>query len=51
MGKRLTETCRPTSEQMYDNGGGFLGRTGTITTPHGEIQTPAFIAVGTKATV
>lgn len=28
-----------------------LGRTGTISTPHGEIQTPAFIAVGTKATV
>ncbi|MFT4246046.1 MAG: tRNA guanosine(34) transglycosylase Tgt [Micrococcaceae bacterium] len=28
-----------------------LGRTGTITTPHGEIQTPAFIVVGTKATV
>lgn len=28
-----------------------LGRTGTITTPHGDIQTPAFIAVGTKATV
>ncbi|MDQ4489958.1 tRNA guanosine(34) transglycosylase Tgt [Sinomonas sp. ASV486] len=28
-----------------------LGRTGTITTPHGTIQTPAFIAVGTKATV
>lgn len=27
------------------------GRTGTIRTPHGEIQTPAFIAVGTKATV
>lgn len=27
------------------------GRTGVITTPHGEIQTPAFIAVGTKATV
>ena len=30
---------------------GYLGRTGTITTPHGQIQTPAFIAVGTKATV
>ena len=30
---------------------GSLGRTGTITTPHGQIQTPAFIAVGTKATV
>nr|WP_155849858.1 tRNA guanosine(34) transglycosylase Tgt [Arthrobacter sp. H41] len=27
------------------------GRTGTITTPHGAIRTPAFIAVGTKATV
>lgn len=31
-----------------DNG---LGRTGTIHTPHGDIRTPAFIAVGTKATV
>ena len=30
---------------------GALGRTGVITTPHGEIQTPAFIPVGTKATV
>ncbi len=28
-----------------------LGRTGVIHTPHGFIQTPAFIAVGTKATV
>ncbi|MBK0422416.1 tRNA guanosine(34) transglycosylase Tgt [Leucobacter sp. CSA2] len=28
-----------------------LGRAGTITTPHGQIQTPAFIPVGTKATV
>src|SRR3990167_3424666 len=28
-----------------------LGRAGTITTPHGEIQTPAFVAVGTKGTV
>ena len=28
-----------------------LGRVGTIKTPHGEIQTPAFIPVGTKATV
>ncbi|HEY5821068.1 MAG TPA: tRNA guanosine(34) transglycosylase Tgt [Propionibacteriaceae bacterium] len=30
---------------------GRAGRTGTIQTPHGTIQTPAFIAVGTKATV
>jgi queuine tRNA-ribosyltransferase len=28
-----------------------LGRAGEITTPHGVIQTPAFIPVGTKATV
>ncbi|QPK94562.1 tRNA guanosine(34) transglycosylase Tgt [Actinomyces sp. zg-332] len=28
-----------------------LGRIGTIHTPHGDIQTPAFIPVGTKATV
>jgi queuine tRNA-ribosyltransferase len=30
---------------------GRPGRTGVITTPHGLIRTPAFIAVGTKATV
>ncbi|MFC1802232.1 tRNA guanosine(34) transglycosylase Tgt [Patescibacteria group bacterium] len=28
-----------------------LGRAGVIETPHGEIQTPAFVTVGTKATV
>jgi queuine tRNA-ribosyltransferase len=28
-----------------------LARVGTISTPHGQIQTPAFIPVGTKATV
>ncbi|NHU86172.1 tRNA guanosine(34) transglycosylase Tgt [Kocuria sp. JC486] len=31
--------------------GPWLGRTGTITTPHGQIQTPAFIPVATAATV
>jgi queuine tRNA-ribosyltransferase len=30
---------------------GALGRTGTINTPHGDIRTPAFIPVGTRATV
>jgi queuine tRNA-ribosyltransferase len=30
---------------------GELGRVGTYETPHGTIQTPAFVAVGTKATV
>lgn len=28
-----------------------LGRSGVIRTPHGDIRTPAFVAVGTKATV
>src|SRR3989344_2718049 len=28
-----------------------LGRAGVIYTPHGQIQTPAFVTVGTKATV
>ncbi|WP_341395387.1 tRNA guanosine(34) transglycosylase Tgt [Arthrobacter sp. G119Y2] len=51
LGKRLRETTAPTAEQTQANGGEFQGRTGTITTPHGEIATPAFIAVGTKATV
>lgn len=30
---------------------GRRGRTGTLRTPHGEIATPAFVPVGTKATV
>ncbi len=30
---------------------GRLGRTGVIRTPHGDIHTPAFIPVGTQATV
>ena len=30
---------------------GALGRSGVITTPHGQIKTPAFIPVGTKATL
>lgn len=30
---------------------GALARTGAITTPHGRIETPAFIPVGTKATL
>ncbi|MFJ6158864.1 tRNA guanosine(34) transglycosylase Tgt [Pseudarthrobacter sp. NPDC092184] len=51
MGTRLGESCPPSAAQVASNGGQFLGRTGTISTPHGEIQTPAFIAVGTKATV
>ncbi|WP_281168177.1 tRNA guanosine(34) transglycosylase Tgt [Propionicicella superfundia] len=39
---------RFTPRTVLDNG---LGRTGVIHTPHGDIETPAFVAVGTKATV
>ncbi|KAA9395426.1 tRNA guanosine(34) transglycosylase Tgt [Kocuria coralli] len=45
--RRLSET----SPQPSGDDGPWLGRTGTITTPHGEIQTPAFIPVATAATV
>jgi queuine tRNA-ribosyltransferase len=30
---------------------GHLGRAGLIETPHGSIETPAFVSVGTKATI
>lgn len=30
---------------------GAQGRSGVLSTPHGDIRTPAFVAVGTKATV
>lgn len=48
---RLGERCAPSGAAAELNGGTFQGRTGVITTPHGTIRTPAFIAVGTKATV
>jgi queuine tRNA-ribosyltransferase len=38
-----------TIEKKMD--GDSMARVGTIHTPHGDIQTPAFIVVGTKATV
>ncbi len=37
--------------RLEDSGPGRHGRTGVIHTPHGDIQTPAFIPVATKATV
>ncbi len=47
----MPEGARPfgfTVGTVLPNG---LGRTGVIHTPHGDIRTPAFVAVGTKATV
>jgi queuine tRNA-ribosyltransferase len=37
--------------EVHDTLPGRRGRTGVIHTPHGDVHTPAFIAVGTKATV
>lgn len=37
--------------RLEQEGAGKHGRTGVISTPHGDIQTPAFIPVATKATV
>lgn len=39
------------SFEIHDEMPGNLGRVGTIYTPHGDIRTPAFVTVGTKATV
>lgn len=39
------------TNRLSDGEREFHGRAGIIHTPHGDIQTPAFIPVGTKATV
>lgn len=39
------------SFEMHKELSNGLGRVGTIHTPHGDIKTPAFVAVGTKGTV
>ncbi len=41
---------RPIRFEIEKKGKG-LARAGVLKTPHGDIQTPAFVAVGTKATV
>jgi len=48
-GFRLTQ--RLESGGAHGSGGRPLGRLGVIQTPHGDIETPAFTPVGTKATV
>jgi queuine tRNA-ribosyltransferase len=42
---------KPISFKIEKKMEGELGRAGVLTTKHGEIKTPAFVAVGTKATV
>ncbi len=42
---------KPISFDIHKELPNLRGRVGTIHTPHGDIQTPAFVAVGTKGTI
>ncbi|PJC56102.1 tRNA guanosine(34) transglycosylase Tgt [Candidatus Kaiserbacteria bacterium CG_4_9_14_0_2_um_filter_41_32] len=42
---------KPVTFEIKVKGNGNLARTGVIHTPHGDISTPAFVVVGTKASV
>ncbi len=42
---------KPVSFEIVKKMSGSLARAGVIHTPHGDIETPAFVPVGTKATV
>ncbi len=42
---------KPISFEIIKRQAGTLGRVGVIRTPHGDIETPAFVVVGTKGTV
>lgn len=42
---------RPITFDIIKKQPGTLGRAGVIHTPHGDIETPAFVVVGTKGTV
>jgi len=42
---------KPISFEIIKRQPGTLGRAGVIHTPHGDIETPAFVVVGTKGTV
>lgn len=43
--------AKPISFEIIKRQPGTLGRAGVIHTPHGDIETPAFVVVGTKGTV
>lgn len=42
---------RPITFEIIKRQPGTIGRAGVIHTPHGDIETPAFVVVGTKGTV
>ncbi|MCB9819064.1 tRNA-guanine transglycosylase, partial [Candidatus Nomurabacteria bacterium] len=41
----------PISFEIVKRASGSMARAGIIHTPHGDIETPAFVTVGTKGTV
>ena len=43
--------AKPVTFEILKRQPGTLGRAGVIRTPHGDIETPAFVVVGTKGTV
>lgn len=51
MTEQLTQSDQPDTTFTLGEQLGRNGRTGVISTPHGDIATPAFIPVATKATV
>lgn len=50
-GPRNIIMSSPISFEIIKRQSGTLGRAGVIKTPHGDIETPAFVVVGTKGTV
>lgn len=44
-------SSKPITFEIIKRQPGTLGRAGVIHTPHGDIETPAFVVVGTKGTV
>ncbi len=51
MGRSKEKLMKPLEFKIEKKLEGSLGRAGVLKTPHGEIKTPSFVVVGTKATV
>lgn len=47
----FVKKMKPITFEIIKRQPGSLGRAGVIHTPHGDIETPAFVVVGTKGTV
>jgi len=51
MNKPFSFSIQKMLKKQRTSSSDMLGRAGILSTPHGDIETPAFIAVGTKGTV